>query len=247
VLPSRAMTTDIRIAAITGGAGALGSALAQTLVAKGYKVALFDTERATGRLAELVKELGPSNAFAHASDFASAASWTAALDATEAALGGRPTHGALIAGGWAGGAPVHEAKDESVYERMMGSNVDTVYRALRALLPAMVDAQHGSIVVIGSRAVERPWTSSGAAAYAASKAAAVTLAQAVAAEVRDDGVRINAILPSTMDTPANRASTPNEDPSKWVSLPSAAGVIAFLLSDDARDVSGAVIPVYGRA
>lgn len=241
------MTTTNRIAAITGGAGALGSALAKTLVARGYKVALFDTERSKDRLDTLVKELGKDKAYGHANDFANAAAWTAAIEATRAALGGLPTHGALIAGGWDGGMPVHEAKDESGYERMMRTNVDTVYRALRALLPAMVAAKHGSIVVIGSRAVERPWTSAGAAAYAASKAAAVTLAQTVAQEVLDHGVRINAILPSTMDTPANRAGTPDADPTKWVSLPSAAGVIAFLLGDDARDVSGAAIPVYGRA
>lgn len=241
------MTTMDRIAAITGGAGALGSALARTLIAKGYKVALLDTDHAKDRLTQLARELGPDKAFAHASDFASPAAWTAALDATRAALGGLPTHGALIAGGWDGGTPVHEATDEATYERMMRMNVDTTYRALRALLPGMVAAKTGSIVVVGSRAVERPWTSTGAAAYAASKAAAVTLAQTVAQEVLEHGVRVNAILPSTMDTPANRAGSPNADPSRWVSLPSAAGVIAFLLSEDARDVSGAAIPVYGRA
>jgi NAD(P)-dependent dehydrogenase (short-subunit alcohol dehydrogenase family) len=122
-----------------------------------------------------------------------------------------------------------------------------VFHALHALLPGMVAGKHGSIVVIGSRAVERPWTSAGAAAYAASKSAAVTLAQTAAQEVLAHGVRINAILPSTMDTPANRAAMPSVDPTTWVSLESAAGVIAFLLSDEARDVSGAAIPVYGRA
>ncbi len=125
-------------------------------------------------------------------------------------------------------------------------NVEPAYRALRALLPPMVERKRGSIVVVGSRAVDRPWTSGGAAAYAASKAAVVTMAQAVAQEVLLDGVRINAILPSIMDTRANRASMPDADPSKWVSLESAAGVIAFLLSDEARDVTGAAVPVYGR-
>jgi NAD(P)-dependent dehydrogenase (short-subunit alcohol dehydrogenase family) len=75
----------------------------------------------------------------------------------------------------------------------------------------------------------------------------VALARAVAAEVLESGVRVNAILPSTMDTPANRAAMPKADPGKWVSLDSAAGVIAFLLSDAARDISGVALPVYGRA
>jgi NAD(P)-dependent dehydrogenase (short-subunit alcohol dehydrogenase family) len=239
--------SSTKIAAITGGAGALGSTLAKTLVDKGYKVALFDTDRSKERLASLVNELGgKEKAFGHASAFASAADWSGALDATKAALGGLPTHGALIAGGWAGGKPLHESAPED-WERMAKMNGETVFHALRALLPSMVAAKQGSIVVIGSRAVERPWTSTGSAGYAASKAAAVALAQTAAAEVLDHGVRINAILPSTMDTPANRASMPNVDPTKWVSLPSAAGVVAFLLSDDARDISGAAIPVYGRA
>lgn len=240
------MTTN-RIAAITGGAGALGSELGRTLIAKGYKVALFDVERAKDRLEALVNELGEKNAFAYASDFASEAAWGAALEATKTALGQWPTDAALIAGGWAGGTPVHEAADETSYQQMITANVDSTYRALRALLPPMVQAKRGSIVVVGSRAVPRPWTSAGSAAYAGAKAAVVTIAQAVAEEVLDQGVRINAILPSTMDTPANRAAMPNADPSRWVSLPSAAGVIAFLLSDDARDVSGAAIPVYGRS
>jgi NAD(P)-dependent dehydrogenase (short-subunit alcohol dehydrogenase family) len=240
------MTTN-RIAAITGAAGALGSELAKTLVAKGYKVALFDIERAKDRLATLVKDLGADKAFGHASDFASEQAWSVALDATKTALGGAPTHAVLVAGGWAGGTPVHLTKDESSYQQLIESNVDSAYRALRALLPPMVAAKSGSIVVIGSRAVERPWTSAGSAAYAAAKSAVVAIAQAVAQEVLDQGVRINAILPSTMDTPANRAGDPKADPSKWVSLSSAAGVIAFLLSDEARDVSGAAIPLYGRA
>ena len=111
----------------------------------------------------------------------------------------------------------------------------------------MVAQRRGSIVVVGARAAEQPWTSANAAAYAASKAAVVALARAVAAEVIGQGVRVNAILPSTMDTPANRAAMPKADPSAWVSLPSAAGVVSFLLSEDARDISGAALPVYGRA
>ena len=102
-------------------------------------------------------------------------------------------------------------------------------------------------MVIGSRAVERPWESVNAAAYAASKAAVVALAQARAAEVLEAGVRVNAVLPSTLDTAANRAAMPKADASRWVSTDSLADVVAFLLSEGARDVSGAALPVYGRA
>ncbi len=241
------MITNDRIVAITGGAGALGSALAAHLVGQGYRVALFDTELAKDRLAQIAKQLGAGNAMGHPGDFATAATWESALAATQAAFGALPTHGALIAGGWDGGAPLHAAKDDSAYQKMIALNVDTAYRALRSLLSSMVEKKRGSIVVVGSRAVERPWTSAGAAAYGASKAAVVAMAQAVAQEVLEHGVRINAILPSTLDTPANRASMPDADPSKWVALESASAVITFLLSDDARDVSGAALPVYGRS
>jgi NAD(P)-dependent dehydrogenase (short-subunit alcohol dehydrogenase family) len=165
----------------------------------------------------------------------------------ERELGAAPSLAALIAGGWRGGAPLFEEKDDETWRTMMSTNVETVHRSLVRLLPAMVSAGRGSVVVVGSRAAQQPWTSANAAAYAAAKAAVVALAQAVAAEVLEHRVRVNAVLPSTMDTPANRAAMPKADPGRWVSLDSAAGVIAFLLSDAARDISGAALPVYGRS
>jgi NAD(P)-dependent dehydrogenase (short-subunit alcohol dehydrogenase family) len=153
---------------------------------------------------------------------------------------------ALIAGGWRGGAPLHETDDET-WAAMMTQNLETVRAALTAMLPSMIAAKRGSIVAVGSRAIERPWTSTNAAAYATSKAAVGALCQTVAAEVLEHGVRVNVVMPSTMDTPANRSAMPNSDPTQWVSLPSAAGVVAFFLSDAAKDISGALIPLYGRA
>jgi NAD(P)-dependent dehydrogenase (short-subunit alcohol dehydrogenase family) len=234
------------VAAITGGAGALGSTLAKVLVERGWKVALYDVEAARDRLEQLRKELGPDKVTTHAGDFVLASTWDAALATTKAALGELPTHAALIAGGWSGGKPLHAETDDTTYETMMKSNLDTAYRAMRALLPVMVANERGSIVVVGSRAAVRPWTSSGAAAYAAAKAAVVALAEATAQEVLHKGVRVNAILPSTMDTRANRAAMPKADPSEWVSLESAAKLIAFLFHEDARDITGAAIPIYGR-
>jgi NAD(P)-dependent dehydrogenase (short-subunit alcohol dehydrogenase family) len=101
--------------------------------------------------------------------------------------------------------------------------------------------------VIGARPAVRPWEGKQMAEYTASKAAIVALAQAVASEVLEHNVRVNVVLPSAIDTAANRAAMPNADFSRWVSVESLSGVIAFLLSDDARDISGAVIPVYGRS
>src|SRR5512135_1664924 len=209
---------------VTGAAGALGSDVARALISRGDDVALVDRAEARARLDALVKELGP-RASAH-------------TDLTDAAARGAVDFAALVAGGWAPG------NDDAAFHAMMESNVGTVHAAFRALLPGMVARKRGAIVVVGSRNVERPWTGASAAAYTASKAAAVAMAQATAAEVLEHGVRINAVLPSTMDTPTNRAGMPKADFSRWVTTQSAAGVIAFLLSDAARDVSGAAIPLY---
>jgi NAD(P)-dependent dehydrogenase (short-subunit alcohol dehydrogenase family) len=229
---------------ITGGAGALGSAVARRVVKDGGAVALLDAPAHLDRARALAAELG-DRAVAIGADVSRAAAVEAALAQVPSALGAI-AGAALIAGGWQGGKPLHE-EDAATWAAMTSANLETAHASLRALLPGMVARKHGSVVVVGSRAVERPWTSAKASAYGATKAAVVALAQAAAAEVVDDGVRINAILPSTLDTPANRQAMPKVDPQTWVSLDSCAAVIAFLLSDDARDVSGASIPVYGRA
>ena len=103
----------------------------------------------------------------------------------------------------------------------------------------------GSIVCAGTRAALQPF--SGAAGYISSKAAVIAFAQAVATEYKQDLIRANAILPSVIDTPANRAAMPNADHDKWVRPAEIAEVIAHLLSDDSSPIGGAAIPVYGRA
>lgn len=238
--------SEERVIVVSGAGGALGGAVARELVRRGYAAVLLDAEVARERLGELGAELG-ARAVAHAGDLSTRAAWDAAMAAARRAFRAAPRFGVLAAGAWAGGAGLHEATEDGTYARMMSMNVDTAYRGPRALLPEMVAAGAGSVVVIGSRAAEQPWTSAGAAAYAASKAAVVAMAQAAAAEVRARGVRVNALLPSTLDTPANRSAMPDADHASWVSLGSAAGIIAFLLSDEAADVSGAALPLYGRA
>jgi NAD(P)-dependent dehydrogenase (short-subunit alcohol dehydrogenase family) len=237
--------TPAGVALVTGAAGALGAEVARTLHQRGCKLALVDAAHGRERLERLAASLDGASIVA--GDITAEDTWHEALPRVQRELGDPPSRAALIAGGWLGGSPLHEEKGDDTWLAMMQANLDTVHRSLRALLPSMVARRRGSIVVVGSRAAQQPWTSAGAAAYAASKAAVVALAQAVAAEVIDVGVRINAILPSTLDTPANRAAMPSADASRWVPLSSAAAVIAFLLSDDSRDISGAAVPVYGRA
>jgi NAD(P)-dependent dehydrogenase (short-subunit alcohol dehydrogenase family) len=230
---------------ITGAGGFLGSAVARHWVSAGHPVVLVDSARGKARIDQLAAELG-SGATAVTGDITNAESWRDILEQATRALAGPPAAAALIAGAWQGGKPFHEESD-AVWDAMIDANLETVRHAFAALLPPMVARGSGSIVVVGARPGVRPWTGAGNAAYAAAKAGVLALAQAVAAEVLDRGVRINAVLPSTMDTPANRKAMPDVDPAKWVTLSSVAGVIGFLLSEAAKDVSGALVPVYGRA
>lgn len=234
-------TSTSRCVLITGATGALGSALVKRIAEGGSRVAALVSP---GREARS-ESIAGSPVLTIPLDLASPAAWAPALATIEAELG-PPTGAVLAAGAWQGGAPFHEAGDD-VWTAMLTANLETARHSLKALLPGMVARGHGSIVVVGSRAAERPFTGAGASAYTASKAAVVALAQAIAEEVRERGVRLNAVLPSTIDTPANRRAMPDADPSKWVSLDSLTGVIAFLLSDGSRDISGAALPVYGRS
>jgi NAD(P)-dependent dehydrogenase (short-subunit alcohol dehydrogenase family) len=229
------------ITVVTGAAGALGSEVTRVLLGRGHKVAALD--RPSAKLDALAR---PGHCLPIGLNLTAGSAWQEAIAKILSDLG-QPTGAVLTAGGWAGGQPVHQTTDDSAYRRMVELNIDTTEVSIRSLLPSMVASGNGSIVVVGSRAVERPWESAGAAAYAASKSAVVAYAQAVAAEVVQSGVRVNAVLPSVIDTPMNRTAMPKADPLKWVAPESLSRVIAFLLSDDARDVSGAAIPVYARA
>jgi NAD(P)-dependent dehydrogenase (short-subunit alcohol dehydrogenase family) len=229
------------VVVITGGAGALGAGIIGTLLGEGARVVSLDTPSGAERLRKSPR----AGLTSIACDVASGEAWASALGSIERDVGA-PTGAVLVAGGWQGGKPLHTS-DDAVTRAMIAQNFTTAEASMRALLPGMVARRAGAIVVVGSRAAERPWTSAGAAAYAASKAGVVALAQAVAAEVLDSGVRVNAVLPSTIDTPANRHAMPNVDPSTWVAPESIAAVVSFLLSPASRDISGAAIPVYGRA
>lgn len=135
--------------------------------------------------------------------------------------------------------------DEGTWEKMMELNLKTAFLCSKAVLPHMARNGYGRIVNIGSRPALKG--SRSVAAYGASKAAVVNLTQSTADEYRETDINVNAVIPGTIDTPANRESMPEADFSKWVDPEDIGRVIAFLCSEDARAVSGAVVPVYGKS
>lgn len=146
-------------------------------------------------------------------------------------------------GGYAGGTPLWNLSPE-VLEQMINLNFRATYALAKAAVPAMIAQKSGSIVNIASKAA---WDhAAGAAAYASTKAAAVALIDSLAADLIGTGVRANSVLPSIIDTAANRAAMPNADFSKWPKPEDIAQVILFLASDLARVIHGAAIPVFGN-
>ncbi|HXE44861.1 MAG TPA: SDR family oxidoreductase [Conexibacter sp.] len=232
------MTTEPS-ALVTGGTGGLGAAVTQRLLDDGWRVVvpwvaereLEHVERRDGL--ELVQ----------ADLFEQEAVATAVLQA--AGRADAPLRAVVnLVGGFAQGARVADEPVES-FERQLRLNLRPTYLVTQAALPHLVAAGGGSIVCVGTRASLQPFP--GAAGYVTAKAGVIAFAQAVAVEYRDDGVRCNALLPSVIDTPANRAAMPNADFTKWVEPAQIAATIAFLCSDDGAATSGAAIPVYGRA
>ena len=145
-------------------------------------------------------------------------------------------------GGYAGGLKLWET-DAKVFDQMLAMNLRSGYALARAVLPAMLKQGHGAIVNVCAKAAFDH--AAGAAAYAASKAAALAMMESLAADVKGTGVRVNSILPSIMDTDANRKAMPSADFAKWPKTEDVARVILFLCSDDATVVHGAAVPVYG--
>lgn len=233
---------ESNIILVTGASGALGSAVALRLERDGALVVALERSKTAETKLERVS---PSvlRLFASTTDVTILAE---ALRRAEAELG--PLSGAVLtAGAWRGGHKFYEAEAAADYRTVMDANLESAQITLRALLPKLVLRKRGSVVLVGARSGVRPYDAKGDAAYAASKAALTALSQAIAAEVLADGVRVNLVLPSTIDTAANRQAMPDADPSRWVTTDSLSDVIQFLLSDRARDVSGAAVPVYGRA
>jgi NAD(P)-dependent dehydrogenase (short-subunit alcohol dehydrogenase family) len=169
----------------------------------------------------------------------------ATIVSAAAASDGAPLGGLVnLVGGFAMGGRIDETSVDE-FEKQFRLNLRPTYLMTQAALKEMLANGGGAIVCVGTRAALQPFK--GAAGYIASKAAVIAFSQAVAVEYKDDGIRCNVILPSVIDTPANRASMPNADHDRWVKPAEIATVISHLLSPDAAVTSGATIPVYGRA
>jgi len=147
-----------------------------------------------------------------------------------------------LVGAFAGGHSVAET-DDATLDKMLDLNLRSAFHVIRAVLPIMRAQGSGRIVGIGSKAAAEPAALAGV--YGASKAALVSLIRTIARENADVHVSANVVLPGTMDTPANRAADPNADYSKWVNPCQVAKFLVHLVSDQASQVSGAVIPIYG--
>lgn len=149
-----------------------------------------------------------------------------------------------VLGAFAGGTPVAQTPEET-WDEMMNVNLRSAFLVFRTILPGMLERDRGRIVAIGSRTGVEPAQKLGA--YGVSKAGLVHLIQTLALELKQTGITANVVLPSTIDTPANRAAMPKADAAKWVTPASIAKVVSWLASDAAGDVSGALVPVYGKA
>lgn len=225
-----------KIIVVTGGFGILGNALGRSLQDRGARVALLDRAEAPSNLAvgaDLLA-LGGVDLTSPESAKSAMAQVSEHFGAVDALVN--------VAGGFAWETLADGSLD--TWDRMYQMNLRTAVVSSQAALSHLLKAPAGRIVNIGALAAQKAGL--GMAAYAASKAGVARLTEALAEELKERNVTVNAVMPSIIDTPSNRADMPGEDPSRWVSPVALANVIAFLLSDEADAVTGACIPVSGR-
>jgi NAD(P)-dependent dehydrogenase (short-subunit alcohol dehydrogenase family) len=223
---------------VAGGTGALGGAVLADLLDAGHPVtATWVEERERDRVEE---SLGGQDGLSLVqADLMEPEAVRSAVDSVEGL-------GAVVnlVGGFAAGARVHETAPED-WESLLRLNLRPGFLLARAAMPRLVERGGGAYIGVSARPALNPFP--GAAAYVTGKAAVLAFVKALDADYRQDGVRANAILPSVIDTPANRAGQPDADHSKWVQPAEIAKVIRFLVSDDSAVMGGAAVPVYGRA
>lgn len=224
---------------ITGGTGGLGTAVVGRFLAAGWRVVVPWVHRAELDRVPAHDALDLMEADLFDVDSVRTVVERAAADA------GRPLRAVVnLVGGFATGGKVHETPVEE-FETQFRLNLRATYLVCQASVPHLIEAGGGAITCVSSRAALRPFA--GAAGYITSKLAVLGLVDSLAAEYLGHGVRVNALLPSVIDTPGNRASQPDADHSKWVRPEQIAEVAFFLSGEAASVISGAHIPVYGRA
>ncbi|MEU8004816.1 SDR family NAD(P)-dependent oxidoreductase [Catellatospora sp. NPDC049111] len=223
-------------ALVTGGTGGLGSAVTAALLDRGWRVVVpWYAEAELSRL-----PAGADGLVLVQADLTDAAS-VGVCAARAAADADRPLRAVVnLVGGFAMGGRVHETPVEQ-FEAQLRLNLRPAYLVCQATLPHLVGAGSGSVVLVSSQAVRKPF--SGAAGYLTAKTAVLGLAGALHAEYGKDGVRVNTILPGVIDTPANRADMPDADRKGWTAPADIADTVAYLCSDASRAVRNAQLNV----
>ena len=234
------MTMHDRTVMVTGAAGNLGRAVAAAFAEQGARLVLVGRRRED--LARVFGEESPQRLHIGAD----LASQSDVASGVELAIGRFKTIDVLcnLAGGFRMGPPVHES-GEVAGDDMYDVNVRTLLHAVHAVVPHMLLAGRGRIVNVGAASARKGLAGMGA--YAAAKSTVHRLTESMAAELRAHRINVNCVLPTTIDTPQNRAAMPNADPSRWVAPADLANVIVFLASDQASAIHGALLPVAGMS
>lgn len=237
------MIVNDRVVLVTGGAGNLGKAVTAAFLEAGARVAvpLYKTDGSESL--EDLRAQYPGRLHTFALDLTTERGAAQAVGEV-VEWGGRIDGVAHLIGGYIGGARLADTATE-VWDRMMDLNVKSAWLVARSAVPRMIEQGGGTMVFVSARAALRGRSRHGA--YATSKAALLTLVEALAEEYASEGIRANAVLPGTVDTEANRRSMPDADHSRWTSPEEIARVMVFLSSDQSAPVNGASIPVYGRS
>jgi NAD(P)-dependent dehydrogenase (short-subunit alcohol dehydrogenase family) len=230
-----------KIALVTGGTGGLGKAVSLAFLREGAAVIATYVKREE---ADALKDIaGHAKLELLPLDATDESACRNLVDGITARYGRLDILVNTI-GAYAGGKPLWET-EAKVFHLMMALNLNSGFNMARAVVPAMLKQKAGNIVNIAAKAAFDH--AAGAAAYAASKSAALALFDCLAQDLKGSGVRVNSILPSIIDTEANRKAMPDADFSKWPKPEEIAQVILFLSSDQAKVVHGAAVPVYGQS
>ena len=238
--------SDEPVALITGGTGGLGSVVSRMFAQAGWQVVLTDLDpESLPRHTERLRAGETPRAIIRQRVDVTDPEQAARLVALALEHHGRVDALLNLVGGFTAGTKLADMPDLGPWEKMWRLNLLSAVVMCRAVIPAMRAQGRGRIVNVGSRHAERP--AAKATAYGASKAALVNFTQALAQEEKGAGINVNAVLPGTIDTPANRQAMPNADFSKWVTPAQLGEVFLFLCSEAAQAITGAAIPVYNRS